>query len=95
MEEEPTILSTLGNQQLGEAFRSEATKFVFVESQIVQSLREAENLVYIEVPNESIGERIEKGLKDVFLLKRKIVMGMDTINLRKSPISKFIIVQID
>ena len=77
-----------GEEQNG--FESEETKFVFVESQMIKSLRDSSNLVYVEVPNDSIAERIEKGLKEVYTLARKIVIGVDSLNPRKSTISKFI-----
>lgn len=51
-------------------------------------------MVYIEVPNEAIAERIEKGLKDVYGLKRKIILGIDTLNPRKSTITKFITIDL-
>lgn len=81
-------------EEVGRDFQSEETKFVFVESQIVKSMREEDNLVYIEVPNEAIAERIEKGLKDVYDLNRKIILGIDTLNPRKSTITKFITIDL-
>jgi len=37
-------------EQIGD-YQSEKTKFVFVESKIVKSLKEESVLVYVEVPN--------------------------------------------
>ena len=94
MEIETDMYTDVFSQEVAKDFQSEETKFVFVESQIVRSLREEGSLVYIEVPNEAIAERIEKGLKDVYDLKRKIVLGIDTLNPRKATVTKFIIIDL-
>lgn len=52
-------------------------------------MRDECNLVYVEVPNDTISERIEKGLKDVYHQRRKIVLGLDN-NPKKNDLSKFI-----
>lgn len=58
MEVEGDMYAEVFKVETGRDFQSEETKFVFVESQIVKSMRDGENLVYIEVPNEAIAERI-------------------------------------
>lgn len=50
--------------------------------------------MYVEVPNDVIAERIEKGLKDVYQQKRQIVLGIDSLNANKTTISKFITIDL-
>jgi hypothetical protein len=91
---EKSLSEFICSQDLGGDYQSEKTKFVFIESRVIRSLRDEHNLVYVEVPNDVIAERIEKGLKDVYQQKRQIVLGIDTLNANKTTISKFITVDL-
>ena len=45
---------------------SSSTCFKYVESAIVRTLKKDSHLLYIEVPNEALLERLEKGVKQIF-----------------------------
>ncbi len=51
-----------------------------------------ENILYIEVPNEMMLERVEKGLKIVYEQKVNIIVGLDNPNSNQNVCSntKFI-----
>ena len=89
MEVEQSMFEKIFAREGASEFKSEQTKFVFVESKVVTSLNDDSNLVYVEVPSETIAQRIEKGLPDVYNQTRKMVMGTDSLGKRAS-LAKFI-----
>lgn len=57
---------------------STSTNFKYIPSMIIQTLEKSEtHLLYIEVPNEIMLERVEKGLLDVYLQKKSLIVGID------------------
>ena len=45
---------------------SSSTCFKYMESAIVKTLKQSSHLLYIEVPNEALLKRVEKGVKQIF-----------------------------
>lgn len=53
-------------------------------------MKDDQTLLYIEVPNEILLERVEKGLIDVYEQKKQIILGIDSMRETKSSTTKFI-----
>ena len=53
-------------------------QFVYMESNLVKAIKEGYWLIYVEVPNEVLLERLEKGIKEIYLQKVQIVVGIDS-----------------
>ena len=62
---------------------------------MIRCLRDDNNLIYVEVPNDIIAERIEKGLKEVYHQQKKIILSIQNINQKKNNITKFITIDLD
>lgn len=83
------------SKDTAQEYQSEKTKFAFVESRMIRCLRDDNNLIYVEVPNDIIAERIEKGLKEVYQQQKKIILSIQNINHKKNNITKFITIDLD
>lgn len=53
-------------------------------------MKDDQTLLYIEVPNEILLERVEKGLIEVYEQKKQIILGIDSMRETKSSTTKFI-----
>lgn len=62
---------------------------------MIKCLKDDNNLIYVEVPNDIIAERIEKGLREVYNQQKKIILSIQTINQKKNNITKFITIDLD
>lgn len=60
----------------------------------MRALKDEGSLVYIEVPNEILLERVEKGLIEVYEQKKQIILGIDSMRETKSAVTKFIPVRL-
>jgi hypothetical protein len=81
---EKSLFDSLFLKQQPQEEHSSQTSFVFVESKVVTSLADPRNLVYVEVPNDTIAQRIEKGLTEVYHHRQQLILGTDTL---KNPAS--------
>ena len=60
--------------------QSTATSFKYVESRIMKTLSKPHShLLYVEVPNEALLERVEKGIKQIFAQKVQVLIGLDKL----------------
>jgi hypothetical protein len=83
-------LSNPFQRKLAEHSTGKKTKFVYQQSAIVKALNDDSSLLYIEVPNEILLERVEKGLIDLYEQKKQIIVGIDSMRETKTSTTKFI-----
>lgn len=67
---------------------------MYLQSKIVDSLGNNHEILYIEVPNETMLERVEKGLKNVYEQSKQIIIGLNEINKSKVASCKLVIMEI-
>ena len=71
-------MKQLNNKGATNEGNSGESHFIYVESNLMKAIKEETSLIYVEVPNEQMLERLEKGIKEIYLQKTQIVVGFQS-----------------